>query len=253
MTVEKKTEEKNQETVTPPVEKKDNEQLGKELNAQTQKLFNQSVEPKKEETPQQDEPKVFKAGSKEFKTQEEADAYIKHLEQVTIEKEIERNKVANPDSLERSLSVSDDDEDYSDLDALMLENPTEYHKKILERAEKRIEKKLNVKETKQAFWDNFYQQHNDLQNQKRIVDLIQREQWDKIKTMTPAQAAEHLAKESRAFIASLKGNQTTVEEVEKRGETLIGGMPLTPGQKKQESKPSSFFDQVKNLQKRRTL
>lgn len=251
MTVE--TEEKKEETKTPAAPLKE----GDVMDDKAAKLFSgpKPTEEKAEEKPVEEKketPTEISYAGKKFKNNEEVERYIALLEERALKKGEEANKV-DPYSMAAKLAGDFGKEEIDEeMTRLMYDNPKEFISKLQDKLYEKVQKRESVKENQQTFWNDFYSKNPELKNKERAVQLIMKEKWEEVKGLNTNDAAKFLATETRNFIKETTGHDVKIETESKGDPILAGASGVRNGSapRKEESKPTSFFEEIKKMRKK---
>jgi hypothetical protein len=140
-------------------------------------------------------------GGRKFNSSEELAEYTSELHDKIKPAIVEPEIPADPDK---------------ELSNLMFEDPALYTKIIQDRAEQRINQRLEVKSQQKEAWAEFYSSNSDLKDFKDIVQLEASKMTKQLDKLPLDQAMKELAKATRGRLAAIKGVPS-------------GGVALPPG------------------------
>lgn len=139
-------------------------------------------------------------------------------------------------------------EDLSDL-------ITKKAEQIIENREKQKENAHKAKADAEAAWTSFYKDNSDLVDWQEEVNLVTQRNWESIKDLPAEQGLAEIARQSRAYVASLKERALPKQALSsKQAVTSSAGGKLATATKAQTTeKKLSFIDQIRSTNKRTAI
>ena len=225
---------------------------------QKQELFSQEPPEsvgKDENSSENSEKVIFKGLTKEFKTQEELTDYTKDLEARLIASEAEKQQKIDDEKRVTVGEQTGEPEQKSVVTDEMADEIFENPKKVLTDLETKItqrtEKAKQQKDGENAFWETFYAENKDLQDKKRVVDLVLKEKQATIAPMSLDKGKEFLANEARNLIKDFGGSNGTTEKLGGGAPTTLGTSHITTDGAKEVAEKSDFVSEMQNFQSQR--
>lgn len=207
-----------------------------------------------EETPETVEETPVKIGSMTFKNEEEAEAYVKKVDQLEREREVERAHTQGiRDALEAGklnqpqTPVVQPEEDF---DTEFYKDPKAAFKKVRESAISEAERRIEAKMTAEREWTSFLGDYPDID--RRDAERILNENWETIGILDMKTGRERLAQTVRSYYngiierAKPKTELSSGRDKTPSGQKSAGGKSVTP---QREEKPLDFLSQVKQLKR----
>lgn len=216
----------------------------------TETMLNGNLEqpPVEEKAETKEEKPLYSGFTGDLKTTEELASYTKGLEEQLVQ--IQIAKKAAVQTIPNQTVVVKAPED--DIEALWYSNPTKAAQLIEERVEAKQKKKEDARQQEETFWKNFYEKNTDLSGNKKVVELILKDEWSKIEKLPVDEASKQLAKSSRDFLSSIKkGFGTSETALESKGAAMTGasGEPMVRS-KETPPQPKNFAEQVAMFRRR---
>lgn len=198
----------------------------------------------------------YKGLTGELKTFDELKTYTKNLEDLVVSAKaaqaVQPLQAPNPQMHQPTMITPSPDAKQKFTD-LIFSKPEEAYEVVLQEAERRAQEKNAIEQRKQAFWQNFYVQHQDLKNMDRIVQSIVRERSAEISQLrTDVEVSEFLSKETRKVVDLVK-KETGFTETRVPSQIAVslgGSRESVPTPPPAPVIPLNFTDQIRRLKPR---
>lgn len=198
---------------------------------------------------------LYKSGNLEITDPEELARYTQNLEEERVRARLQEQvrqgttpattTTVNPPPAKKSLDA--------EVNELMFIDTEKAVSRLRQGLKEEMIEEQKQRDRQIAFWNEFYEKNPDLKDKKRIVDLIVMERSAQLRTMSPADAAKFLEKETReiATMATRRPGEK-VETLHPGGAVIpISGGSHQPAPSTTPQAPQTFVEQMKNLRKRR--
>ncbi len=214
--------------------------------------FNGTAE-SKNETPASQEPTkpLYKGLGGEFATTDDLIKYVGDLEARAAQEIIAKQRPAtqqNSAAQELNPVATNVEIDPTEL----FENPAGVIEKITKKIKAELKSEDEAKTRTNTFWEGFYLENPELKNYDRSVKSVMNEQWSYLNNLPLSKAKEILATEARKFINEVRGPEgQRVTMTGSAGGTIPNSFANQGGAKVIVKKPSNFFDEMRNANKRK--
>lgn len=132
----------------------------------------------------------------------------------------------------------------------LFENPTGVVEKITKKIKAELKSEDEAKARNESFWAGFYLENPELKNYDRSVKSVMNEQWSYLHSLPLSKAKEILATESRKFINEVRGPEgQRVTMTGGAGGTIPNSFANQGGSAPVKNKPSTFFEEMRNIRK----
>jgi hypothetical protein len=206
------------------------------------------------QTPPADEtPKpLYKGLGGHITTTEELVKYAETLE----EKLVSAQAKTPPPLVPAAPAAPDTDPLEKEIAENWYSNPTKAMHLIDQRFERKLEQTKLAEESKKQWFEEFYTENPDLKDHDRVVQLVIRDQFSKLRNLSPAEAKKAVSKEVKTITTGFRrdsGSHTT--DMDSRPAVSLGssrgeGAPRTPAAPKQ---PETFASQILKMRNKRKV
>lgn len=192
----------------------------------------------------------YRIGGKTFKTQKEAWAYAEELEQKTIADDAFRQGVEAARGVQES-NVVPPPQIEEDVPLDYYTNPAKYLKEREAQVKAQIKAEMAAEaqkeRTNRETWEKFYNDYQDLEPARELVDDYTNKHWSRLQHMSPDKGLKEIAEGVRAKLKQYGVIAMPKQELKRVTQTASSGSQQTVTTKKQDQKPLSFVEMSRKL------
>ncbi len=207
--------------------------------------------------------KKIKINGKTFDTMEDAADYAAKLEielekKEAVEKALEAQKPKTEapkiDKATKKIAekfFEDPEAAFDEFDELV----TKKARQMIEEMDKQKTEAAKAKSDAESAWQGFYKSNSDLVDWQEEVNLVTQRNWELIKDLPANKGLEEIAKQTRAYINSLKEKALPKQVLSSKvvNSPTSGLQSATATKKQTTEKKISFIDQVRSTSKRTAM